>query len=42
MPEDYNPNLSAYENALGIAIDLNPVDVTEDEIDNALEDLHSG
>jgi hypothetical protein len=42
MPEEYNPTVSAYETALGFTIDLGPVDVTEQEMNSALEELHSG
>lgn len=41
MPEDYEPAVSDYEDALGIVLDLNPIDVTEEEIDSALEELHN-
>ena len=42
MPEEYEPALSAYESAAGIAVDLTPVDLTEEEINSALDDLFNG
>jgi hypothetical protein len=42
MPEEYDPTLSAYEAALGFSLELASVDVTEEEIDSALGDLHDG
>ena len=42
MPEEYNPTLSAYEAVIGSTINLGPVDVTEEEINSALDELHNG
>ena len=42
MPEDYNPELSGYEDVADTAIDLSSIDLTEEEINSALEDLYDG
>ncbi|WP_277750257.1 hypothetical protein [Halorubrum amylolyticum] len=42
MAEEYNPTLSAYENVFGSTINLGPVDITEEEMDAALKELHNG
>ncbi|WP_275039752.1 hypothetical protein [Halorubrum tebenquichense] len=42
MPEEYDPTMNAYEEAAELTIDLSPVDITEDEIDSALQALHDG
>lgn len=42
MPEEYNPTLSGYENVVNTAIDLSSTDITEEEINDALESLYNG
>ncbi|MDL0124867.1 hypothetical protein PNQ92_05515 [Halobacterium salinarum] len=42
MPEDYEPTIDAYEGVVETTIDLAPVDLTEEEINSALEELYNG